>query len=267
MLLSGRKQQWSVFGKESWILRQSLRIGKEDMETSLATIWSPHESESVSRSGVSDSLWPHPLYPPGSSVYAILQARTLKCVIIPLSGGCSLPRGRTQVSWIAGRFFSDWAIRKIVQRSHANELLTGGSFDSKGALEGLPKSTVHLSQSCSFWGRCKFPNSHHHPTRGQTWVPWTSYLCQSIRRIHTSPDLPNTETKKATEIQTPLKQIATEYWGLEEKEGKIQKAGYHLRGHTLDTWDYLPWSVSFLILGQVTQPLWVLISFFWTWSQ
>ena len=36
--------------------------------------------------------------PPGSSVHAILQARILKSVIIPLSRGSSLPRGRTQVS-------------------------------------------------------------------------------------------------------------------------------------------------------------------------
>ena len=184
--------------------------------------------------------------PPGSSVHAILQARTLECVIIHFSGGSSLPRGRTQVSWIEGRFFSVWAIRKIVQRPHANELLIGGSFDSKGALEGLPKSIVHLSQSCSFWGRRKFPDSHHGPTRGQTWVPWTSYLCQPIRRIHTSPDLPNTETQKATEIQTPLKQIATEYWAWKKErrntEGWVPfKRTYfgHLRSH-------LPWSVGFL---------------------
>ena len=138
--------------------------------------------------------------------------------IIPFSRGSSLPRGRTQVSWIAGRFFRVWAIRKIVRRPHANEPLIGGSFDSKGALGGLKKSTVHLSQSCSFWGGYKFSDSHHCPTRRQTSVPWISYLCQSIRRIHTSPDLPNIETKKATEIQMPLKQIETEYYGLEERE-------------------------------------------------
>ena len=162
--------------------------------------------------------------PPGSSVHAILQARILKSVIIPLSRGSSLPRGRTQVSWIAGGFFSVWAIRKIVQRPHANELLTRGSFDSKGALEGLPKSAVHLSQSCSFWGRRKFPNSHHGPTREQTWVPWTSYLCQSIRHIHTSPDLPNTETKKATEIHLWSKlQLSTGAW--KKKREKYRRLG------------------------------------------
>lgn len=76
------------------------------------------------------------------------------------------------------------------------------------------------------------PEPPHCPTRGQRWVPWTSHLCQAIRRIRASPDLPNMETKNATEIQTPLKQIAAEYWGLGEREGKIQKSGYHLRVHT-----------------------------------
>ena len=35
---------------------------------------------------VSDSLWPHRLQPPGSSVHEILQARTLEWVSVPSSG-------------------------------------------------------------------------------------------------------------------------------------------------------------------------------------
>ena len=38
-----------------------------------------HESENISHSVMSDSLWPHGLYsPPGSSVDGILQARILE---------------------------------------------------------------------------------------------------------------------------------------------------------------------------------------------
>ena len=44
----------------------------------------------------------------GSSVHGILQARTLEWVTIPFSRGSSRPRDRTQVSCIAGRFFSIW---------------------------------------------------------------------------------------------------------------------------------------------------------------
>ena len=43
---------------------------------------------------------------PGSSVHGILQARILEWVAVPFSRGSSQPRDRTQVSHIAGRFFT-----------------------------------------------------------------------------------------------------------------------------------------------------------------
>ena len=50
--------------------------------------------------------------PPGSSVHGILQARTLQWVAISFSRGSSQPRNQTHVSCIAGRFFTNWAIRE-----------------------------------------------------------------------------------------------------------------------------------------------------------
>ena len=44
--------------------------------------------------------------PPGPSVHGILQARILKRVTVPFSRGSSQSRNRTQVSRIAGRFFT-----------------------------------------------------------------------------------------------------------------------------------------------------------------
>jgi len=44
--------------------------------------------------------------PPGSSVHGILQAKIVEWVAIPFSGGSSWPRDYTQVSCIAGRFFT-----------------------------------------------------------------------------------------------------------------------------------------------------------------
>ena len=44
--------------------------------------------------------------PPGSSVHGILQARILEWVAMLSSMGSSQPRNRTQVSRIAGRFFT-----------------------------------------------------------------------------------------------------------------------------------------------------------------
>ena len=49
---------------------------------------------------------------PGSSVHGILQAGLLEWVAIPFSRGSSQPRDGTQVSHIAGEFFTDWATRE-----------------------------------------------------------------------------------------------------------------------------------------------------------
>ena len=57
---------------------------------------------------LSDSLWPHGLY----TVSGILQARILEWVAVPFSRRSSQPRDRTQVSRIAGGFFTSWAIRE-----------------------------------------------------------------------------------------------------------------------------------------------------------
>ena len=43
---------------------------------------------------------------PGSSVHGIFQARILEWVAIPFSRRSSQPRNQTQVSCIAGRFFT-----------------------------------------------------------------------------------------------------------------------------------------------------------------
>ena len=43
---------------------------------------------------------------PGSSVHGLLHIRILVWVVIPFSRGSSPPKDRTQVSYIAGRFFT-----------------------------------------------------------------------------------------------------------------------------------------------------------------
>ena len=56
-----------------------------------------------------DSLRTHGLLP---SAHGILQAVVLEWVSIPFSRGSSQPREWTQVSCIAGRFFTVWATRE-----------------------------------------------------------------------------------------------------------------------------------------------------------
>ena len=51
--------------------------------------------------------------PPGSSVHGIFQARVLEWVAISFSRGSSQPSDWTQVSCIAGRFFTNWATREF----------------------------------------------------------------------------------------------------------------------------------------------------------
>ena len=60
------------------------------------------KSKSESCLVMSDSLQAH----------GILQARILDWVAFPFSRGSSQPRDRTQVSHIAGGFFTNWATRE-----------------------------------------------------------------------------------------------------------------------------------------------------------
>ena len=46
------------------------------------------------------------------TIRGILQVRMLEWVAFPFSRGSSQPRDRTQVSRIAGEFFTSWAIRE-----------------------------------------------------------------------------------------------------------------------------------------------------------
>jgi len=50
--------------------------------------------------------------PPAPPFMGILQARILEWVAMPSSRGSSQPRDQTQVSHIAGRFFTVWATRE-----------------------------------------------------------------------------------------------------------------------------------------------------------
>ena len=61
---------------------------------------------------LSNSLQPLRCSPPGSSVHGALQTRILERVAISFSRVSSQNRDQTWVSWIAGGFFTHWAIWK-----------------------------------------------------------------------------------------------------------------------------------------------------------
>ena len=77
------------------------------------------------------TLW-HPMdcSLPGSSVLGILQARTLEGVAIPFRGS-SKPQDWTQVSPIAGGFFTLWATREAQMRSYGWALIWHNSCPYK----------------------------------------------------------------------------------------------------------------------------------------
>ena len=78
--------------------------------------------------------------PPGSSVHGIFQARILEWGASAFSRGSSRPRDWTQVSRIAGRFFTNWATRdenkkttggKVIKLKYQSYVLTNRKSEKK----------------------------------------------------------------------------------------------------------------------------------------
>ena len=125
---------------------------------------------------MSNSLCEPMVYsPPGSFIHGILQARILEWVAIHFSGGSSQRRDQTQVSCIAGRFFTIflWATRgKMlfigkIQFSHSvisNSLWPHGV---QHARLSCPSPTWSNSCPLSWW---------YHPTILSSVIPFSSCL-------------------------------------------------------------------------------------------
>ena len=90
--------------------------------------------ESESHSIVSDSLWPKDY-----RVHGILRAGILEWVAVPFSRGSSQPRDRTQVSYIAGGFFTSWAKRHPKVGLHPSSV----------CVFSLPKNNMFISKTTS----------------------------------------------------------------------------------------------------------------------
>ena len=82
--------------------------------------------------------------------HGILQARILKWVAVPFSRGSSQPRDWTQVSHIAGGFFTSWAIKE------AQWLFLYSTYHEKSlhfhALHSITKSFIQA------WWESSFPS-------------------------------------------------------------------------------------------------------------
>ena len=76
------------------------------------------------------------------TVHGILQARIRQCVAFPFSRGPSQPRDWTQVSHIAGRFFTSWATREAQEYWSGYPILTPADLPHLGIKLGSPALQV-----------------------------------------------------------------------------------------------------------------------------
>ena len=102
---------------------------------------------------MSNSLWP-PWTVACQAPLSLgsLQARVLEWVAMPSSRGSSQPRNQTQVSHIAGGFFTIWITREV-------ELSSNGCQPGS---PGGPRSEVQREQQ-RFWGQWRDITAHDQP--------------------------------------------------------------------------------------------------------
>ena len=92
------------------------------------------------------------------TVHGILQARILEWVAVPFSRGSSQPTEQTQVSHIAGGFFTIWAPRE------AHNILRG---------QGKPSSILEGNWRCKCFLEeqdCKVEMKKKNKTGKQIWI-------------------------------------------------------------------------------------------------
>ena len=103
--------------------------------------------------------------PLASSVHGISQARMLERVAIPFSRGSSQPRDQTEISHIAGRFFTIWATREApggdgLGRNKFSEDAMALFDIIPGCLWGPLHLLKGVSLSCEFCSFCTIIFQH-----------------------------------------------------------------------------------------------------------
>ena len=136
--------------------------------------------------------WKSPSYPPlynpmDYTIHWILQARILEWVAIPFSRWSSQPRDQSQVSNIASRFFTSWAIREALYSEFS--LVQSLSCDRFFVTSGTAICQASLSITNS-WSLLKLmsielgmPSNHlilwiHH---AKCWARWSTSWNQNCQ--------------------------------------------------------------------------------------
>ena len=81
-------------------------------------------------------------YPMDYIVHGILQARILNWAVFPFSRGYSQPKDQTQVSRIAGRFFTSWATREAHEYWSRDPIPSPADLSDPGIQLGSPALQV-----------------------------------------------------------------------------------------------------------------------------
>ena len=90
---------------------------------------------------------------PSSSVHRIIQARILEWIASPSSRGSSQPRGGSQVSCIAGRFFTSWATGEAPVCSCVLAFPIISSANNVLPLD-ICRTDIYLPFMCQLQGHC-----------------------------------------------------------------------------------------------------------------
>ena len=96
---------------------------------------------------------------PWTVAHGILQIRMLEWVTFPFSRGSSQPRDQTQVSCIAGRFFTSWATEKPKNTGVGSLSLFQQIFPTQESNQGLLHCRQILYQ-LSYEGRPTLKSTH-----------------------------------------------------------------------------------------------------------
>ena len=130
--------------------------------------------------------------PPVSFVCEIFQARILEWVAILFSRGLSWPRDQTQVSYIAGRFFTVWTTREayvvnyyMVNSHHEKVLVQIAIFCAMRGLNEIT-SIVFLALDCPGFIYLQVSQLPIHLKIQfvQHWGKWIFCLCFHIYRMY-----------------------------------------------------------------------------------
>ena len=166
------------------------------------------------------------------TVHGILQARILEWVAFPFSRGSSQPRDRTQVSLIAGRFFTSWATRE------AQEYWSGQPIPSPG---DLPK-TQESDQSLLHRRQILYQLSHKNSEIGDDIGSITICILQMRKQRHRAQRSLSKVTQPVTDWRS-CQSNSGHLWASSGSWWWTAKTGMlHPRGHKeLDTTEPLNW--------------------------